>query len=51
MGMTRDELLALIDRAERENWEELDLAGNDLEELPPEIGRLTGLKRLILGKV
>ena len=49
--MTRDELLQLIDRAQQEEWEELDLAGNDLEELPPEIGRLTQLKTLILGKL
>ncbi len=49
--MTRDELLQLIDRAYEEGWEELDLAGNDLEELPPEVGKLTQLKTLILGKV
>jgi Leucine-rich repeat (LRR) protein len=49
-SMTRDELLQLIDRAQQEGWEELDLAGNDLEELPPEIGKLTRLKTLILGK-
>ncbi|MBD2075537.1 leucine-rich repeat domain-containing protein [Phormidium sp. FACHB-592] len=48
--MTRDELLQLIDRAQQEGWETLDLAGNDLEELPPEIGRLTRLRTLILGK-
>ncbi|MGJ3244528.1 MAG: COR domain-containing protein [Elainellaceae cyanobacterium] len=46
--MTRDELLQLIDRAYEEGWEKLDLAGNDLEELPPEIGHLTNLQRLDL---
>jgi Leucine-rich repeat (LRR) protein len=48
--MTDAELLAIIAQAEREGWTELDLAGHDLETLPPEIGRLQGLERLILGK-
>lgn len=42
--------LALIDQAAVENWTELDLAGLGLEALPPEIGRLTQLETLILGK-
>ena len=49
--MTREELLALIDRAAAEGWTELDLAGKDLTELPPEIGKLTQVKTLILGKI
>ena len=48
--MTERELLDLIARARDEDWEELDLAGLDLEVLPPEIGSLVKLKRLILGK-
>ncbi|MBD1915774.1 MULTISPECIES: COR domain-containing protein [Cyanophyceae] len=48
--MTRDELLTLIDQAEAEGWTELDLAGQGLTELPPEIGKLTQLETLILGK-
>ena len=48
--MTEQELLNLIARARDEEWEELDLAGLDLEVLPPEIGSLVKLKRLILGR-
>ena len=48
--MTDTELLEIIARAEREGWTELDLSGNDLEVLPPEIGRLQSLEKLILGK-
>jgi Leucine-rich repeat (LRR) protein/GTPase SAR1 family protein len=48
--MERDELLRLIDQAADEQWTELDLAGMDLTELPPEIGKLTQLETLILGK-
>jgi hypothetical protein len=48
--MTRDELLELIDQAAAEGWTELDLAGQKLTELPPEIGQLTQLETLILGK-
>jgi hypothetical protein len=32
--MTRDELLALIDRAEREEWTRLDLSGKGLTKRP-----------------
>ena len=41
---------SLIRQAHDENWEELDLSGMGLTELPKEIGRLTGLKKLVLGK-
>jgi Leucine-rich repeat (LRR) protein len=48
--MLPSELEELIERAAREEWEELDLAGNDLAELPPSIGKLKSLKILSLGK-
>jgi internalin A len=48
--MTHEELLALIDQAADEGWKELDLSGQGLTELPAEIGRLTQLETLILGK-
>ncbi|MGL5082956.1 MAG: leucine-rich repeat domain-containing protein [Microcoleaceae cyanobacterium] len=48
--MERAELLALIDQAAEEGWKELDLAGKELTELPPEIGKLTQLETLTLGK-
>ncbi len=48
--MTPDELIALIDRAAEEGWTELDLSGQGLTVLPPEIGKLTQLETLILGK-
>jgi Leucine-rich repeat (LRR) protein len=38
--MTRAELLAIIEQARRENWEELDLRRKGITELPPEIGQL-----------
>ena len=47
--MTREELLAIIEQARRENWEELDLRGKGITELPPEIGQLKNLKKLDLG--
>lgn len=48
--MMRAELLALLGRAKAEGWTTLDLAGLGIEELPPEIGGLTQLEALILGK-
>ncbi|MDJ0580613.1 COR domain-containing protein [Crocosphaera sp.] len=48
--MDKQELLKIIEKARVEEWEELDLAGNELTELPPEIGSLVKLKRLILGE-
>ena len=48
--MTREELLQLIDKAAEEGWTELDLAGLELEELPPEIGKCTQLETLVLGR-
>jgi Leucine-rich repeat (LRR) protein len=45
------ELLAIIAQAERDRRTELDLTGNDLETLPPEIGRSQSLEKLILGKL
>ncbi|MCO5186546.1 MAG: hypothetical protein M9965_21710, partial [Anaerolineae bacterium] len=47
--MTQDELLQLIEQAEREQWTELDLRGQWLRVIPPEIGRLTQLETLRMG--
>ncbi len=49
--MTEEELLRVIEQARSEGVTELDLSGNDLTALPPEIGRLTQLKKLILGTI
>lgn len=46
--MTQDELLQLIDCAVAEGWQELDLLGQELTELPVEIGKLTNLTQLHL---
>jgi len=48
--MTREEALRRIHRAAEEKLTELDLAGLELEELPPEIGKCTQLEKLVLGK-
>ncbi|MEM6450234.1 MAG: COR domain-containing protein [Cyanobacteria bacterium P01_D01_bin.105] len=48
--MTNDELLRLIDEAEADGRPTLDLSGQGLSELPPEIGKLTNLKTLVLGR-
>ncbi|TYQ23664.1 GTP-binding protein [Pseudanabaena sp. UWO311] len=40
----------LIAKAARESWEELDLAGMGIRELPSSIGQCKSLKKLILGK-
>lgn len=39
-----------IEQAAAEQWEELDRSGMELTELPPGIGQLGQLNRLILGK-
>ena len=46
--MNIDEVLEKIERAARERATRLDLEGNELHELPPEIGQLTNLQRLDL---
>jgi Leucine-rich repeat (LRR) protein len=46
--VTERELLDLIARARDEEWEELDLAGLDLDVLPLEIGSLVKLQNLNL---
>jgi internalin A len=48
--MGRDEALRAIEVAAQTGAKELDLAGYDLTELPPEIGQLTQLETLMLGK-
>ncbi len=48
--MTEEELLQVIEQAAAEEVTELDLSGNELTALPPEIGKLTQLEKLILGK-
>jgi internalin A len=46
--MNDAELLAIIAQAEREGWTELDLSGNDLKRIPPEISKLLNVKELNL---
>ncbi len=48
--MTYQAALQKIEQAKAEQWEELDLSGMGLTEVPPEIGGLGELRRLILGK-
>jgi Leucine-rich repeat (LRR) protein/GTPase SAR1 family protein len=48
--VTQEELLRLIDEAAADGRPTLDLAGEGLGELPPEIGKLTNLKTLVLGR-
>ena len=45
--MSEEELLQVLEQAA---VTELDLSGKELTALPPEIGKLTQLKKLILGK-
>ncbi|BAZ65714.1 MAG: hypothetical protein KME28_10810 [Pelatocladus maniniholoensis HA4357-MV3] len=46
--MSEEELLQVIEQAATEGVSELDLSGRNLTTLPPEIGKLTQLKKLIL---
>ena len=46
--MERPSVLHLIAQAVEEQWEELDLSGMNLTELPPEIATLTNLTTLYL---
>ncbi|ASF47503.1 COR domain-containing protein [Methylovulum psychrotolerans] len=46
--MTKAELLEIIHRAEEEQWLELNLSGQEITELPPEIGQLQALQSLYL---
>ena len=46
--MLQSELEELIEQAAKEDWEELDLAGKDIEILPAGIGKCKSLKKLIL---
>jgi internalin A len=46
--MTEKELLQVIEQAATEGVTELDLSGNELTALPPEIGKLTHLQSLYL---
>ncbi|MEG4214459.1 COR domain-containing protein [Microcoleus sp. Pol14C6] len=48
--MTLEEAVRRIEQAAEEKLTELDLAGLELEELPPEIGKCTQLETLVLGK-
>ena len=48
--MLRSELEELIEQAAREEWEELNLAGKEIEVLPAAIGKCKSLKKLVLGK-
>lgn len=47
--MTKDELLAIIQKAKKEKWKNLDLSKSGITELPPEIGQLNALRSLYLG--
>ncbi len=46
--MTKEELLVKIQQAKDEQWTELDLSGQGIIELPPEIAQLTALQSLDL---
>ena len=46
--MDQQKLLQLIEQAAKEKATSLDLTGNQLTELPPEIGQLTSLTTLYL---
>ncbi len=38
--MIREELLAIMDQAAREGWTKLDLRGQEITDMPPEIDHL-----------
>jgi internalin A len=46
--MTRSELLAIIGKAKRSGQRKINLSGNGIKELPPQIGQLTNLTSLDL---
>jgi len=46
--MNQTELLELIDRAAREDATSLDLSGQNIKTIPPEIAKLTNLTELYL---
>jgi internalin A len=48
--MIESELFQLIERAAREKWTDLDLAGKNLAMLPPKIGQLNNLRELHLSR-
>jgi internalin A len=48
--MTYQAAVLKIEQARAEQWEELDLSGMGLTEVPPEIGGLGELRRLFLGR-
>ncbi|MCP4581865.1 MAG: TIR domain-containing protein [candidate division Zixibacteria bacterium] len=48
--MTREELLEIIDKAEKDKLTILDLSERRIKELPAEIGKLVNLKKLILSR-
>lgn len=46
--MTKQQLLANIQLAKQQQWQELDLSQQGLTELPPELGQLHTLRTLYL---
>lgn len=48
--MNKEDVLETIKTAKKENSTFLDLSGNELSEIPPEIGELTDLEEINLGR-